>query len=56
MLASLKDDDQATEIAAEVMKTIHRPTPQQEGFLSLRGWFDELKKLRRASAVGRTFP
>ena len=46
MLASLKDDDQATEITAEVMKTIHRPAPQQEGFLSLRGWFDGLKKLR----------
>jgi streptomycin 6-kinase len=46
MLASLKSDDEATEIAAEVMKTIHRPAPQQEGFLSLRGWFDELKKLR----------
>jgi streptomycin 6-kinase len=46
MLATLKDDDQATEIAAEVMKKIHRPVPQQEGFISLRGWFDELKKLR----------
>jgi streptomycin 6-kinase len=46
MLASLKGDDEATEIAAEVMKTIHRPVPLQEGFLSLRGWFDELKKLR----------
>ncbi len=46
MLVTLKDDDQATEIAAEVMKKIHRPVPQQEGFLSLQGWFDELKKLR----------
>jgi streptomycin 6-kinase len=46
MLVTLEDDDRATEIAAEVMKNIHRPVPQQEGFLSLRGWFDELKKLR----------
>jgi streptomycin 6-kinase len=46
MLASLQNDDQATEIAAEVMKAIHRPAPPQEGFLSLRAWFDELKKLR----------
>jgi len=46
MLALLKDDDQATGIAAEVMQAIHRPAPQPEGFLSLRGWFDELKKLR----------
>jgi streptomycin 6-kinase len=52
MLATLKDDDQATEIAAEVMKKIHRPVPQQEGFLSLRGWFDELKKLRPHFAGG----
>jgi streptomycin 6-kinase len=46
MLVTLKDDDQATAIAAEVMKKIHRPVPPQRGFLSLRGWFDELKKLR----------
>ena len=46
MLVALEDDDQATAIAADVMKQIHRPVPQQEGFLSLRGWFDELNKLR----------
>ncbi len=46
MLVTLEDDDRATEIAAEVMKRIHRPAPEQEGFLSLRRWFDELKKLR----------
>jgi len=45
MLVTL-EDDQATEIAAAVMRMIHRPAPQQDGFLSLRGWFDELKKLR----------
>ena len=57
MLVTLKDDDQATAIAAEVMKKIHRPVPPQEGFLSLRGWFDELKKLRpRFSGGTGPFP
>jgi streptomycin 6-kinase len=46
MLAALEDDDQATWIAAQVMQATQRPAPQPEGFLSLRGWFDELKKLR----------
>ena len=46
MLASLADDDAATGIAADVMEMLHRPAPPPEGFLSLRGWFDELKKLR----------
>ena len=46
MLVTLADDDQATAIAAGVMKQTHRPVPQPEGFLSLRRWFDELKKLR----------
>jgi streptomycin 6-kinase len=46
MLVKMEDDDQATQIAADVMKRFHRPAPLQEGFLSLRGWFDELKKLR----------
>jgi streptomycin 6-kinase len=46
MLVTLEDDDQATEIAAEVMRKIHRPVPQQAGFLSLLGWFDGLKELR----------
>ncbi len=46
MLATMEDDDRATEIAAKVMKQTHRPVPAQEGFLSLKGWFGELKKLR----------
>jgi streptomycin 6-kinase len=46
MLATLEDDDKATEIAAEVMKDIQRPVPAGNGFLSLRGWFDELQNLR----------
>ena len=47
MLATFKDDEQATEIAAEVMQAIARPAPDAEGFLSLRGWFDELKNVRK---------
>ncbi len=47
MLVELADDDEATRIAARVMKQTHRPVPQAEGFLSLRGWFGELKGLRR---------
>jgi streptomycin 6-kinase len=46
MLSTLTDDDHATEIAAKVMKAIHRPPPEANGFISLRGWFDELKNLR----------
>jgi len=46
MLTTLEDDEKATEIAADVMGNIQRLMPEGEGFLSLRGWFDELKKLR----------
>lgn len=56
MLVTLEDDNQATGIAAEVMKKIHRPAPEQDGFLSLRGWFDELKKLRPLFGGSGPFP
>ncbi|HEX7541488.1 MAG TPA: aminoglycoside phosphotransferase family protein [Anaerolineales bacterium] len=46
MLVTLKDDERATEIAAQVMQAIQRPLPKGNGFISLRGWFDELKGLR----------
>jgi len=46
MLASLEDDDLATRIAAELLRAIQRPAPVGDGFLSLRGWFEELKYLR----------
>jgi streptomycin 6-kinase len=52
MLATLQDDDRATGIAAEVMRLIHRPAPAQAGFISLRGWFDELKKVRKLFGGG----
>jgi streptomycin 6-kinase len=46
MLATLKDDDQATGIAADVMKKIHRALPEHGDFISLRDWFDKLKNVR----------
>ncbi len=46
MLVTQEDDDLATRIAAGVMRTIHRPAPQEAGFLWLRGWFAELDQLR----------
>jgi streptomycin 6-kinase len=46
MLVTLTDDDRATEIAADTMKQTQRPAPTADGFLSLRGWFDELQNLR----------
>jgi streptomycin 6-kinase len=46
MLATLENDEQATEIAAEVMQRIQHPVPEGNRFLSLRSWFDELKELR----------
>jgi streptomycin 6-kinase len=46
MLVTEEDDDLATRIAAGVMRMIHRPAPQEAGFLSLRGWFDEIRKMR----------
>ena len=46
MLAGLENDDQATGIAADLLCAIQRPAPKGTGFLSLRGWFDELKNLR----------
>jgi len=46
MLATLTDDDRATGIAADVLRTIRRPAPPPDGFITLRSWFDALQKLR----------
>ena len=46
MLATLDDDDRATEIAADVIKVVQRPVPEGNGFLSLRDWFEKLKDIR----------
>jgi len=55
MLATLEDDDLATGIATEVMLKIWRPIGEAEGFLSLRGWFEGLKRLQ-ARFNGTTGP
>jgi streptomycin 6-kinase len=52
MLTTLDDDDRATDIAAGVLQTIQRPISREDGFLSLRGWFDGLKELRPRFAGG----
>jgi streptomycin 6-kinase len=46
MLSTLKDDEEATHIAAEVMQKIWRPAPKDEVFIRLSDWFDGLKRLR----------
>jgi streptomycin 6-kinase len=57
MLVTLKDDEEATRIAAEVMKKIWRPMeasslplkeqdPAPQKFILLSDWFDGLKRLR----------
>ncbi len=45
-LATITDDDRATEIAADVMSRLWIPAPAGHNFISLKGWFDELQKLR----------
>lgn len=47
MLTGIRDDGEATRIAARVLRSIHRPAPAAEGFLSLRDWFAGLKKMRQ---------
>ena len=49
MLSTLRDDEEATHIAAEVMKKIWRPTPNNGVFIRLSDWFDGLKKCVRCS-------
>jgi streptomycin 6-kinase len=46
MLSDLEDDEQATRIAAQVMRELWRPAPHDGRFLSLRKWFDGLDQLR----------
>lgn len=58
MLVTLKDDEEATHIAAEVMKRIWRPgfdIPDAAKFIKLSDWFDGLKELRKMFN-GRTGP
>ena len=61
MLSTMQDDEEATHIAAEVMKKIWRPVDPSlrmthaEKFIKLSDWFDGLKKLR-ATFNGGTGP
>jgi streptomycin 6-kinase len=55
MLATLEEDEQATQIAAEVMQRIWRPIPGDDVFIRLSDWFDGLKRLR-ATFNGGTGP
>ena len=56
MLSTLEDDEKATRIAAEVMKHLWRPLPENRGdFIQLTDWFDGFKRLRK-QFDGRTCP
>lgn len=62
MLATLEDDEQATRIAAEVMKRMWRPVGARhvvpllhKNFIQLTDWFDGLKRLRKMFS-GKTGP
>ena len=48
MLSTLKDDDRATHIAAEVMLRLWRPAPMDDTFIRLSDWFKGLEGLRPA--------
>lgn len=48
MLASVMDDEQATRIAAEVMRQLWRPVPENwDDFIQLADWFAGFKRLRQ---------
>jgi streptomycin 6-kinase len=54
-LATIEDDVQATAIAAEVMRQLWRPAPQQHSFPNVADWADGLERLR-AEFGGGTGP
>ena len=49
MLAEIEDDDRATEIAADVMRRLWQPAPENrhEKFILLKNWFDGFKRIRQ---------
>lgn len=55
MLSTLEDDEEATNIAADVMQKIWRPAPEDDVFIRLSDWFNGLKELR-AMFNGETGP
>jgi len=46
MLSSVSDDQQATSIAATVMRTLWQPAPAEHHFVTLNDWFAGLADLR----------
>src|SRR5690348_11324283 len=46
MLSELEDDEQSTQIAAQVMSNLWRPAPDDPVFIKLSDWFDGFKTLR----------
>ncbi len=46
MLVTLENDDEATMIAAQVLRLIQHPAPQGKDFIQLRNWFNGLSELR----------
>jgi streptomycin 6-kinase len=52
MLSTLKDDDQSTHIAAEVMLRLWKPAPMDDAFIRLSDWFKGLDRLRPAFSGG----
>jgi streptomycin 6-kinase len=52
MLTTLKDDEEATHIAADVMTHLWRKPPSDEGFIKLSEWFAALDGLRPRYAGG----
>lgn len=47
MLSTLKDDEEATHVAADLILKIQRPAPQDGVFIKLSDWFDGFKRLRK---------
>ena len=52
MLSTLGDDDEATTIAAQVMRTLWRPAPAEHNFPTVARWGQGLGRLRQRFAGG----
>ena len=52
MLADLEDDEQATRIAAGVMRALWRPVPEQNHLIRLKDWFKGYQELRGSFGGG----
>ena len=47
LLATLRDDAEATHIAADVMLALWRPAPEDEKLIQLSDWFNGFERLRQ---------